>query len=348
MNRTRVPRLVLLALLTCGFVAGGAAPPKKLHGLTKADFDKLPPDAVLDVGGRTLSKAQLLTELRPGAAPESSSQKLEAAVAQIEQEDKAKADQANVRVLARMKPLTLTSKTPALPFKPIEPHIAEVPYPTAPGYLVIVLGSGFGERVGELHLKFANGFKDLPLAVGAGIPPELASQLSSNLVWADGQVLALTPYGLSGVVDQTAELVVVRADGKRSAPAPIQFTAARQARLIRASRVRQVLPDDGGCPYNEKASLNCVYGTSGAGMNWHVGTDEVRADKVTLKNGWHFHSAAFKGTWWGPAPGYEGFIFAMPPVPLLDQPLIVTWMTDGQAIYSVSYVIVGPRGVPSE
>jgi hypothetical protein len=265
--------------------------------------------------------------------------------AQIAQEDKAKADQTNALVLGRARAPRV--KTPASPFKPIEPHIAEVPYDASPGYLVLVLGSGFGDRAGELHLRFPNGGVDLRLLPpGARVDAQVASQLESNRVWADDQVLALTPYDLGGAVDQTAEVVVVRADGKRSPPAPIKFVAARQVRRVPAYRVRQMIPDDGGCFDAPTWSLGCMYG-SGFHI-WHIGSDEVRPEKTSLKNGWRQHLAWLKTGLGSNSPGCHARILASSPVPLFDLPLVFTWWGDCQTGYWVSYTIIGPRGVPYE
>ena len=212
-----------------------AGPPVKLHGLAKEAFEKLPPDALLDVGGRVETKAQLLARVRPAASAKPAlASLLDEVTAQIEREDKSKADQANAIVLGRARAMTV--KTPASPLKPIEPHIAEVPFSAGPGYLVIVLGSGFGQRAGEVHLRFTNGGMDLPLVPpGARISAQAASQLESNRVWADDQVVAFVPSGVGGVVDQTAEVIVVTANGKRSAPAPI---ATVTGALRKRSRIK--------------------------------------------------------------------------------------------------------------
>jgi len=346
MSPMRLARRIAFGLLVLASGAVFAAgPPVKLKGLPSADFDKLPADAQLDVGGRILTKSQLLSELGTGQATAPSAPSLEAMAAQIAQEDKAKADQSNALVLSRARAPRV--KTPASPLKPIEPHIAEVPYDASPGYLVLVLGSGFGDRAGELHLRFPNGGIDLPLVPpGARIGAQAASQLDSNRVWADDQVVAFTPFELRGVVDQTAEVVVVRADGKRSPPAPIKFVAARQVQRVPADRVRQLIPDDGGCGYYPTSSLACVYGSTF--HIWHMGSDEVRVEKTSFKNGWRQYLVWFTKEKGSGSPGCHATISASPLIPLFDQPLFVTWMGDCQTGYTVSYTIVGPRGVPYE
>lgn len=341
----RAAVLLAFVLLVLSSRADAAGPPVKLHGLSSADFDKLPADAALDVGGRVLMKSQFLSELHAGSAgPASTSPNLEAVSAQIAREDKSKADQANAIVLGRATALRV--KTSASRLTPIEPHIAEVPFDASPGFLVLVLGSGFGDRAGELHLKFPKGFVDLPLLVGARIPREVASQLDSSRTWADDQVLALIPPGLSGVADQTAEVIVVRADGRRSAPAPIRFVPAREVRRIPADRVRQLIPDDGGCGHYPTSSLACQYGSNF--HVWHFGEDEVRPEKASFKNGWRQYLTWFARELGSASPGCHARVVATPLIPPFDQPMFVTWWGDCQTTYEVSYTIVGPRGVPYE
>jgi hypothetical protein len=343
MKGSRPIAFSFLVLLSGAVFAAGT--PIKLHGLPSADFEKLPGNAQLDVGGRILTKSQFLAELQTGPAALAPPPGLDALAAQVAQEDKAKADQANGLVLARAKSPAV--KAPASPLKPVEPHITDVPFVASPGYLVLVLGAGFGERAGELHLRFPNGGVDLPLLPpGARVDAQVAGQLESNRVWADDQVVALTPGDLGGAVGQTAEVVVVRADGKRSAPASIRFIPAREVRRIPADRIRQMIPDDGGCGHYPTSSLACQYGSNF--HIWHFGEDEVRPEKTSFKNGWRQYLTWFTRALGSATPGCHARVVASPPIPPFDQPMFVSWWGDCQTTYTVSYTIVGPRGVPYE
>ena len=335
--RALVPLAVGLPALA--FAVGVAGPPVKLHGLAKEAFDELPPDAALDIGGRIETKAQLLAKLHPAASAKlAMASLLDEATAQVEREDKAKVDQVNASVLARVRP----GPPPGPRLRPAEPRITEVPYPTGPGYLVLVFGSGFGARPGELRIHFENGGIDLPLAVGVLLPHSVASQLKSDRAWADDQIVAYVQPQLGGVVDQTAHLVVVTSDGKRSAPAPIHFTPARQIRLLPAS-LKQLIPDEGDCNRPGRHSVGCESAVSNFFI-WHVGADEIRPDPRPLKNGWQRHMTSYKGGIWGAMPGCQGFVGASKETPSFDGPLAVSWMAECYVDFSVSYVVVGPRG----
>src|SRR5215471_17245348 len=135
-------RLAVPAVLSI-VLAASAAPPVKLDGLAAPDFDKLPPGAQLDVGGRVLTKAQLLSEIQSKglqAAATAPKADLGAAQAKLDADEKALVDAAGSKVRAGW-----SSVSPRESLPPVEtvPQIVSVePQPIHHGGDMTIRGSG--------------------------------------------------------------------------------------------------------------------------------------------------------------------------------------------------------------
>ena len=159
-------------LAFAAWLAASAAGPVKLDGLAAPDFEKLPPGAVLDVGGRvSTTKAQLLSEIQTkGHLSKATGPKVDlgAAQAKLAADEKALKDTASSKVRAAWETVAPNENLPPLKS---EPRIASVePQPlTCWGYMTI-RGTGFGAEAGQVHLlgPFPGGHLSLAVCSAAG------------------------------------------------------------------------------------------------------------------------------------------------------------------------------------
>ena len=103
------------------------------------------------------------------------------------------------------------------------PEIRAVKGSLTPGGMVTFEGTCLGNSPGEVRMygDFANGFVTLQVQM-----------------WADGGAAATVPADLAGVLDQTASISVLRADGQGSNARSAAFAAQRQTMQLPASLVQ--------------------------------------------------------------------------------------------------------------
>ena len=161
----------ILALAAC-VNASAAAPPIKLQGLPAAEFNKLPPDPLNDVGGRTLTKSQFLSEssakARQAESQRAAKGNLATAQAALAVEEKTANDDAASKVQAEWTNVAPSGNLPELEGGP---RITSVgPLPIRSGHVMTVRGSGFGKEPGEVHLlgPFPGGHLTLPVCATGG------------------------------------------------------------------------------------------------------------------------------------------------------------------------------------
>ncbi len=227
---------IVLALLLSGPLgaaetakAPAAAAPVSAKGLTKAQFDALPPTAVLEVKGKTFTVAELRALAAKNAASRAGSLELlkgrgkaslEAARAKFRASEKSRVEAANAGLrpafAALAGPHANVALSPAAvnALKGTMPSIASVQGTVEPGALVHITGQNFGAPSGKVLLKGLPG-GDRALTLDAGTPGP----------WGAGAIAAVVPE-IEGVLDQQVTLVVVTKDGLSSAAKPVAFKAA--------------------------------------------------------------------------------------------------------------------------
>jgi hypothetical protein len=287
----------LLAALLFASALSLAAPPVKLDGLDAAEFDKLAPGSLLDVGGRTLTKAQLLAELAalksPGSAPAAAS--ADSVRAHLAADEKASVDASNTSVRSAWKSIE-ADKTAAAAAASGGPRITSVEgQPVREGGDLLIRGSGFGgggsglgAHPGEVHLlgPFPGGHVSLQVCIGGGFA-------GHDIYGCDFRPHAIYVYAkggpsFAGLKDQQLQIVVVTRTGERSPPFPVAFRAKRVLQELGPHDVSVVRsnPAEGPCVGSADVTITCTEGKT-HGRVWHIGVDGVTA---TLKNGWTFDS----------------------------------------------------------
>lgn len=267
----------LLAVLLCA-LAARAAQPVKVVGMEKAEFDKLPADTLLDVGGRFLTKAALLTEVGAagaGASPRGGSG-IDAAKggAKFAEAEKGRLSALNAALKAKVRRPEV-SKVATPPKTAVRPTITSVePHVIEPGLHVLVNGIGFGEDAGEVRIV-----GNFP---GGGYTLRTCNQ--GICTWYPAEIVGEV-RDIQGVQDQNVSLVVVTKSGATSAPFPVQFRARRVQscmRVVERSSVQGTPGLEGTCvQWQSEASIGveCIHKHRVIA----AGTDRV---SVNLKNGW--------------------------------------------------------------
>lgn len=148
------------------------------------------------------------------------------------------------------------------------PYIAEMKGTLTPGGMITFEGECLGTTQGEVRLygDFPNGFARLQVQL-----------------WADGGVAATVPADLSGVLDQSGRIEVVRADTQVSNDRKANFTATRVTQQVPAALVQLITCTDysNDC-VDQSASHLSQDGDDGA-SGQRAGSDGW---KVAVGNGW--------------------------------------------------------------
>jgi len=270
--------------------AAGAA--KLATGERRAALVKLlssPDNAVVSVGGKSISAGQLRGNIRSVAskfakaprrvamkgvsAPSASQSALSSQNSAVLTELKEKLTGAGGGRTGRT---TALASAPAGPSKPCDqrpPFMGELKGSLTPGGIVAFDGSCFGSAQGEVRMygDFPHGYISLPVQM-----------------WADGGTAATVPADLVGVLDQPAHIAVVRrSDGQQSNLRTLAFVAGRQTLQIPPNLVQLVACTD--FPNDCAASAASHYSNSGddGSVGLRFGTDTWR---VTVGNGWALQS----------------------------------------------------------
>ncbi|WP_088281860.1 hypothetical protein [Ideonella sp. A 288] len=148
--------------------------------------------------------------------------------------------------------------------------------------------------------------------------------------------------------DPHACLVIVRADGKKSAPYRVSLRARRDV-----VRLRSDSPAISTVRLSDEANyINVVTGTrstvSGVHLTAFQSEDDTDVYRVQLKNGWTYHHVE-----WVLQEGADGRPFGQDPEPVdaSDFTLSIPWFADffaGSAEYALNVYVTGPTGVPYE
>jgi hypothetical protein len=270
--------------LAAAFSSLAAGPPVKLEGLKIADFEKLPDDALLDVGGRTVTKRSLLAESRGAAAGAPQPVDASRLKAKFDQEQKGRIQAQDAAVLARVKSLAGGIKAAARPTlsasqappMTVAPHSSSVDVSyLQPDALFLVNGLGFGDEPGKVLVTGSWGTEN---AFAAGV------WLAWGPTWAAGRLPS------HAAPAQTVTVVVETKDGRRAAPLSVPFQPSRteSCGILRLTSVSSPGGSWNTCAYKDYGPnyigpyVGCRHTTPPSGYV-SVGTDRV---SLTLKNGW--------------------------------------------------------------
>ena len=224
-----------------------------------------------------------------------------------------------------------------------------------PGGVIAVVGSGFGNSPGELHIHgiTPNGAFQLP-----------AMKIPGIFLWSDTSIQAIIPSGITGVIDQSLQVHVVTANNAKSNSYTVLFTATREVRKIPYgdSAVSVVScgidsnddqcndwhdPSDGGPGVNFSTwgvtlaanHLNCIL---------CIG-DDVGFDvyQVNVANGWVLDQMNFTFQPSDPGEAWANLDTSFLPGANAWQPSVSWSVTPNDFVhYMVDVYIVGPKGVP--
>ncbi|HEY3122466.1 MAG TPA: hypothetical protein VGK70_00215 [Thermoanaerobaculia bacterium] len=344
--------VLLVATSAAQPVRGG---PIKLEGLSRQEFEKLPPDQPLTLQGRSLTKSQFLAEfqqkqsqsfLRRGETFDLASR-----LKQFEDKEKARIQAGNASRFQAHQSMHKVGAG-AVAVHCLGPKIEgfEVDVVEPGMHYLTIKGCGFGcakgtpcsgvEGPGEvrLHGNFPGGSVHLPL-----------SPYQWWAVWYDGRIDVNMPPGLNSLVDHTVQLQVIRKDGKQSNLWPLKFKAAMETRLLKLSDFQV------SCS-NAATSNTCGPGKTAEGEPDPAKTATVYHEDIvlsagkdtfslpSLKNGWHFQNYTFEDSS-TPSTSVTPPEFT-PSANTVSANLNYFWTIyfNGKIRYNLAFWIVGPEG----
>jgi hypothetical protein len=325
----KVRRLSWILVVSLALRADPASP-QQSAGITKEEFDRLPSNALIDVGGRKVTKGEILATLqqaKSGRVARKGSLNLRALNADLARKTALAVSADNAKVHA-MKPQS-TRLVRQCPTPKIE-GIFHVP-PVEPGEEFFIKGCGFKVVEGKAQLEFNEKSAWLKVI-------EWKEEYIHVQVWED----------LKGVADQDGVVLKVSPPGKVSQPwSPIKFKARR---IWEGLEQQDVSVDCFGGPGDYCDQGNTVgarHQASGLGL----GVDHVHMPQ--LKNGWkylssHFHYHCGSN---GP-PGTElceGAVKEVDPTSSAQvRDVVCVFAGEGVALFYYQYdvVVEGPSGIP--
>jgi len=330
----------------------------KLEGLSRQAFEKLPPDQLLTLQGRRLTKSQFLAEVqqkqseafrRRGGTSDPATR-----LKQFQDKEKSRIQVGNAsRFQAHQGALKLgvagstamhcmSPKIDGFEVAVVEPGMQ---------YLTIK-GCGFGWAKGAPHSgAHVEGPGEVRLYGNfpGGSVRLFMSPYQWWPVWYDGTIDVDVPSGLGGVFDHPVQLQVIRKDGKQSNLWPLKFKAAMQMKWLKSW--------DFQVSCSKAATSNtCGPGKTAQGEPAPAKTATVRhrnddflslgtdTFSLSLKNGWYFEDYVFEssGT---PLSGVTPPGFTPTPNTVTAN-LNYSWLVfGGEVRYDLTFVIVGPQGV---
>ncbi|HEY3169409.1 MAG TPA: hypothetical protein VGK08_00250 [Thermoanaerobaculia bacterium] len=331
------------------------AAPIKLEGLSRQEFEKLPPDQPLTLQGRRLTKSDFLAEIQQKQSRafrrRGETLNLASRVNQFQEKEKARIQAGNAsRLQAHQSMHKIGSGAVAVHCLGPKIEGFEVDVIEPGMHYLTIKGCGFGcakgtpcsgpEGPGEvrLHGNFPGGSVHLPM-----------SPYQWWYVWYNDTIDVNMPPGLNSLVDHTVQLQVIRKDGKQSNFWPLKFKAAMQTRLLKLSDFQV------SCS-NAATSNTCGPGKTADGEPDPTKTATVyhedtvlSAGKDTfslplLKNGWHFQNYTFEDSS-APLSSVTPPEFT-PSANTLSANLNYFWtiLFNGNIRYDVAFWIVGPEG----
>ncbi len=279
----RRPLPLVLSLLLALPAAAADLAPRKLEGLSKEQIQALPDNQPVQIGGRTITRAQLKLELERSRAQVradlegqarqklQSFEQMKARNAQVQME---KARGLKAAALAEAGKLvsavpTPTPKAPAGP--PPDPKVTSVGAAyVMPGGSFMVAGQALGAQPGSAKLEW--------MTQGGSV------SLTAEM-WKDNLTVLTVPGNVSGVIKQNARLVLTRADGKTTNPMTVPFEPLTDMKLLPSHDLIVVCSNGADLNNCDPLSGQTFEGT-------HANTLDITADtgqdkfKVNLKNGW--------------------------------------------------------------
>jgi hypothetical protein len=232
-----------------------------------------------------------------------------------------------------------------------------------PGGQVVVIGKNFNSNDGQRgHMLMAIGRSGTPRVriggAGSFTQPYKEAYLTT-LGWSDGHAYGQLPGAdvIFGVMDGGATIQIIRADGVKSEPYLVHFTAAHETRTFLPASAMHVDAcshdgDENQC--NDWADYTGPYPIGPHTiLSFHdkflknTGSPETFHDFYSfhLANGWEWATGDVDTLiWQGCRPdviGYRVFDYTRS-----DVKLDVDWTIDCSIIYTFDLYIYGPKGVP--
>lgn len=324
----------LVALAALSLAVGLGSTPAQAQGpgqgrkvanaskLARAAFEALSDDDVVEVGGKPMTKKQVMAQakaLREAKAPVASeADELENERAAFAKKQKAALDAENAAVLVKMAEIRKAGGNQGVRRAGKEQQdaapaptsglmlVASSPAPAAatpalsgmlgqlkPGSAVILFGSNFGTLEGEVRMygTFPNGFIKLPIDT-----------------WGNGGIGVFVPADIKGVLDQQVTIKIVTKAGAYSNYKTAPFTAARELRKMKMADFSKkecrdaALSVDSCTTTGQTGCSSSVCGDHSVPVfpGAAASTDRWSA---TLKNTWTFdHHSYSGGTYFAPGP----------------------------------------------
>ena len=287
--------------------AGAVAPVGRrvanARALSRASFEALGDDDVVDVGDKQMSKRALLAHVKAlhdasaARGKEADERAIEAARAAHAQKEKAAVEAANAPIVAQMSALRLAPVVAIAPAASAPAPAAPAPAPAAatpkltgmlgqikPGSAVILFGSGFGALEGEVRMygTFPNGF--IKLSVDS---------------WGNGGIGVFIPQ-VTGVIDQQITLKIVTKAGAYSNYKTAPFTATRELRKVKLGEFTTHQCRDAALSFDACKTIGEGSCSSSVCGEHSVPVFPGKAESTdrfaaTLKNGWLYESHTFAG-----------------------------------------------------
>ncbi len=247
----------------------------------------------------------------------------------------------------------------------------------SPGGKVVLQGANFNSgdgTPGQIVLKIGTKFP-IPI-VQLGVPtqpmyhqPYVERQLTV-LGWADRHVFGQIPADITGVMDGSATLEVLRSDGSKSAPFTVHFTAARDLQVLPMSDVTlkscNKAADANRCNESSDSSQLTIPSVfSGFGSTFSIfgehamfmqnGPGQSNTNDIysfDLKNGWVLDTSYWQGNGIAERQACSGdfadekFDNSKPSSRPTASDVRIPWDVQCDLKYAVALHITGPKGVP--
>jgi IPT/TIG domain len=283
---------VLALLAACSSLV--AAPPVKLSDVKLSDFEKLPDDTVLDVGGRTMTKSAFLAEIRKASSASGAPLAVEAEKlkAKFVRDQKSRIEAANAAVVA--KSTARANQLKAVPKPTLGAAQAQVPIVAAPPRITSIEPAAISP--GTLFTIDGVGFDMQTKIFVTGTWGTFEVTYGSTLSWC---VCGKLPLGLVAS-DQTITITLETEDGRRSQPFSAPFHPGRTQRcdVLHLGSVSWTSGPAGTCEYAGPSYERAVRCDHKASSNGYVSLGVDHVSMNPLKNGW----------------GVDGYVLVVHPV----------------------------------
>ncbi len=236
-----------------------------------------------------------------------------------------------------------------------------------PNGFLYVLGSDFGPPAGKITIHFP---KKSAKAFPGGSYTDLDVPIGSpaNQWWYSGLAGGTVLQGVTGVVEQTVDIVLTTKDGKKSNAWKAKFHPRTELVALPQSHVKVVSCSDDGvansCNHKGDESSGCFDGfategippapTDSFGGHHHgcfgfTGDSGVDVFSASLKNGWKFDSVTgYQSSTWDNGTATAPLFFPMPLVDSTSTQFQILWgigALGGSIAYEGTLMIRGPKDV---